>query len=132
VNRFAIPIIAFAIALLGPVSAQRFYRYSPPATTSTPVIAALIAGDGRVIHGKGFSIKHLGTGEYYLEFDQGIFPSGCVAVAVEGWEKPVVSHVFEYPTECRLPEWHITLRSPSTGDFEDASFQFIAAEEDRR
>jgi hypothetical protein len=129
VKRYAVLIVAFAIAVAGPVSAQRFYRYGAPVGSNNTVVAALIADDGHIIHGKGFTIKHLGTGHYYLEFDQGVFPSGCVAVAVEGSEKPVVSHVFEYPTECRHPEWHIFLRNSESHQFTDASFQFIAAEE---
>jgi hypothetical protein len=130
-NRFLLLVIAFAIAVLGPVSAETFYRFGAPAGTSVSV-AGLVADNGTIINGKGFSVRHLNTGHYLIEFDPGIFPSGCAAMAIEGYEHVIASEVFMYPTDCRHTEWHVGIRDPKTHELMDANFQFIAVEEPRR
>jgi len=130
VNRFLLLVIAFTIAVLGPVSAQTFYRFGTPAATSVSV-AGLVADNGAIINGKGFSVQHLNTGHYLIEFDPGIFRSGCAAMAIEGYEHVVASEVFMYPTDCRHTEWHVGIRNPTTHELMDANFQFIAVEEQR-
>ncbi len=74
-NRFLLLVIAFSIAVLGPVSAGTFYRFATPATTSVSV-AGLVADDGTIINGKGFSVQHLNTGHYLIEFDHWHFSVG--------------------------------------------------------
>jgi hypothetical protein len=129
-NRFLLLVIAFAIAVLGPVSAETFYRFGTPAATSVSV-AGLVADDGAIINGKGFSVQHLNTGHYLIEFNHGIFPSGCAAMVIEGYEYVIASEVFMYPTDCRHTEWHVGIRNPRTHELMDANFQFIAVEEPR-
>ena len=68
-------VIAFVIAVLGPVSAGTFYRFGAPSATSVSV-AGLIAGDGTIINGKGFSVQHLNTGHYLIEIRARGFPLG--------------------------------------------------------
>jgi len=130
-NRFLLLVIAFVIAVLGPVSAGTFYRFGAPGATSVSV-AGLVANDGTIINGKGFSVQHLNTGHYLIEFDPGVFHSGCAAMAIEGYEHAVASEVFMYPTDCRHTEWHVGIRNPRTHELMDDNFQFIAVEEPRR
>ena len=63
-SRSLLLAFAFTIALLGPVSAGTFYRFAA-AGNSAPV-AGLIADDGAIINGKGFTVQHLDTGHYLI------------------------------------------------------------------
>jgi hypothetical protein len=133
VNRFIFLVIAFAIAFVGPAYAGGIYLYrSAVAAATSPAVAGLIGDDGRILHGRGFTVKHPGTGHYHIEFDPGIFPSGCASMTVEGFDRPVLSSVFFYPVlDCRFPEWHVVLIDPQTKEPVDAIFQFIAVEAPR-
>jgi hypothetical protein len=130
-NRFLLLVVALSIAVLGPVSAETFYRFGAPAASSVSV-AGLVAGDGTITNGRGFSVQHLNTGHYLIEFNHGVFPSGCAAMAIEGYEHAVSSEVFMYPTDCRHTEWHVGIRNPRTHELMDDNFQFVAVDEPRR
>src|SRR5580700_777359 len=128
-NRSILFGVAFAVALVGPVSAATMYRYFSP--TSNPVI---VAGEidryGRVGHGTGFTALHVGPGKYQIDFSPGVIPSGCAAMVVE----PIHPNGEGITTQVHQksgcgPIFHVYLQYPGTNEKPDHDFYFIAAEE---
>jgi hypothetical protein len=56
-----------------------------PAGTSSPIIFAVVDGDGTLAHGTAVSIQHTVAGEYVLTFAQNL--DNCAAVASPGAHK---------------------------------------------
>ncbi|MGA8662547.1 MAG: hypothetical protein WA304_10175 [Candidatus Cybelea sp.] len=84
-----VTLLALAIALGGPASAQTFYRVAPVPTL--PIVAGEINFDGRVLLGSGFTAQRISTGKYKIAFLKG--QSDCPVFSIT-----VVSNTPNPPT----------------------------------
>jgi hypothetical protein len=125
-NRFLIPGVALAIALVGPASAGSYYRDLAPAA-STPV-GGIVHANGTIERGRGFTVELKDFGNYKITFDKGVFPTGCAAVVVDGEvQGPVLSSSVAVNCNSLAPPIvRVHLYDPRDGRMAEANFQFVA------
>jgi len=127
-NRSVLFVVAFAIALAAPVSAGTFYRYVAPAAESPKTAAGIVASDGTVVSGTGFTVEHAATGVYHISFSRGFFPTGCAAIVAQsfayGDNRAIVANSYVSGCENHNPIFHVALYVPMAR-YVDRDFQFI-------
>ena len=108
-------------------SAQGHYPAHPPGKHKKSM-GGIIAGDGSIVEGSGFSVSHDGTGEYTIDVPSGYF-TDCPLVFAIGAGVPThaaVMNDFNY-INCGSGEVKIQLRaySNSGSGAEDSAFHFM-------
>jgi hypothetical protein len=122
-NRVVV-LLALAIALGGPASAQAFYRVAP-AVQNLPMVAGEVNFDGSVLLGSGFTAQRISTGKYKIAFLKG--QSNCPVFSIT-----VVSNVSNPPTgEVHAPRLcsrvhYVRFFLPGNGTPLDETFEFVA------
>jgi hypothetical protein len=132
------PLIALTASLIFATSAlasARFVqfdgRFAQPDSKKHAVKAGIVAGDGSIVSGTGYSVSHDGTGEYTVDIPSGTFP-GCPAINVTGaginGHAPIAD-VYNYIT-CGSGEVKAQIRiySNNGSGLQDNSFHFVMNE----
>jgi hypothetical protein len=113
---------ALAIALVGPASANGFYRYMSPPSLSTKAIGGIIGPAGDIIVGSGFTVAHSGTGVYDISFAANTF-NLCGAMTVTSSMRHVTA--IALPRVCRPHSTYtIELFQAKDQTPEDSRFNF--------
>jgi|ERR1700729_4523057 hypothetical protein len=124
-NKFLLLGIAFAIAIVGPVSAatSRYFDVSNPR-----IVAGQINANGNVERGLGFTARHIATGEYEIRFQNDSL-RGCAAMVISavasGYSNVVGA---AYQPNCGR-KFDVDIWLPGQDAKYDQEFQFIAAQE---
>ncbi|MGB8151691.1 MAG: hypothetical protein WCE97_10915 [Candidatus Cybelea sp.] len=118
-----VTLLALAIALGGPASAQTSYAIAPDFRIPRVVGGEVYVSGGRVL-GKGFSSRIVTAGEYEIVFQPRLF-SGCPVMTVTpmgAGDNPPTGEVYQ-PSVCSATFyvfWH------SENIVENTVFQFVA------
>lgn len=114
--------------LIGTASAGTLYRNVSSATGHPGVVAGEVNSDGSIALGKGFTVQHLGPGQYEVTFDRRYFRSGCAVMTVT----PVGSTYYNpfpevNPGPCNRV-FTVYMQVADTNKTSDWAFMFIARE----
>jgi hypothetical protein len=121
-----VAMLALAVALGGPASAQTFYRPSPDFRLPR-IVGGEVDFNGAPVLGNNFSSRLLGPGEYEIDFRQGVFAGGCPvlnAVVLGGGRYPPTAEV-DQPSTCSRT-FYVYWFSAITNGYESTPFQFVA------
>ena len=117
-NRF-VALIALAIALGGPASAQTSYQIA-----SDSIIAGQVNVDGSVNAGTGFKVHRSSTGKYRIDFPKSTF---CPILTVTGFGRtsdPPIAEVHQ-PWHCSQI-FYVRFFLPVNESPLDQAFNFVA------
>jgi len=124
---FAIALPAFASALYPSHALQN----SPPPGGRSKHKGGIVAGDGSIVLGSGYSVSHDATGEYTVDVPGGFFTSGCPVILVtpagQNGQTPIMDD-FNYITcgagsgEVKM---QIRIRGRQDGALQDNAFHFL-------
>ena len=120
-NRF-VTLLALAIALGGPASAQTSYELAPD-FRNPRVVGGEINADGTIARGRGFRARHIATGEYEITFKEQLFLTACPIMTVttlNGYGMPII----DQGAACSR-RFKLNFYLPGPGNVDEA-FQFIA------
>ncbi len=123
-NRFTV-FAALALASIGSASAGTFY-HGMNGTASPVVAGGIVASNGSVGRGSGFSVTHPAPGHYVIKFTPGFFPTGCAAMVANPWAgRPLIANVAVTGCESKAPVFHVIVQRVD-GILEDKHFSFVA------
>jgi len=134
-SRISIVAIAASLAMASPVFASALYpshalQASVPPGGHSKHKGGIVAADGSIVTGSGFSVSHNGTGEYTLDVPGGFF-TGCPVILVT--PAGIASHApipddFNYIT-CGAGSGEVKMQiriySRTDGSLEDNAFHFL-------
>jgi hypothetical protein len=123
-NRLVV-FVAFAVALLAPVSAATFY-HAMGNSAPTPVVAGgIVRSDGSVAQGAGFSVNHPRPGRYDIRFAPDFFPTNCAAMVANPWAgRPLIANVAVTDCGSKQPTFHVFVQRLD-GIPADKHFSFV-------
>jgi hypothetical protein len=138
-SMFSKPLITLTASLIFATSALASARlivvpdarFAQPDGKKHAVKAGIVAGDGSIVSGTGYSVSHDGTGEYTIDIPAGTFP-GCPAIMVIGAgvnAHAPIADVYNYIT-CGSGEVKAQIRmySNSGSGLQDNAFHFVMNE----
>jgi len=120
-----VTLLALAVALGGPASAQTVYRSSPDFRIPR-IVGGEVDVNGGPVLGKDFSSHLVGAGVYEIDFHQGVFQGGCpvlTATVLGEARNPPTAEVYQ-PSTCSRTFY--VYWASGAYKFVSTPFQFIA------
>lgn len=118
--------VALVFALVGSVGAfgyaQNLRGYQALNFKNPRTLGGQVNSNGSVARGAHFTVTHLATGEYEVDFDVGYFPNGCPIPTVTSLGYNIIGYAIM--RTCRT--YDVYLANITNGHASDTAFDLIA------